>query len=396
MPEKIFKFSKEAIKDLPIPADKTARVRYYDSVSRGLCLRVTGNGAKSFMYYRKIDGKVVSKFFGAFPDLAIERARGMADEFNSKKSVGEKPWEQSRIAKEEITLRDLFNEYLERHAKKTRKTWQVMQKDFDRFAVDIAGRRLSAITPSMAENLHGELGKTRGTYAANRAVQLLKAVYNKGRMWHLFEGENPFVGITLFAEKPRNRFLSRQEAVKLLAALDKHASESLRDIVKLSLFTGVRKHNILSMRWADIDFAHKTWTIPDTKNGTEQKIALGVNELAILKERKKTSLFVFPSGDKSKHLTDIKKSWNTLRNKAGIPDCTIHDLRRSLGAAMASANINIALVKSALNHKDMKTTLSVYALTHKEAERNARESVQAEWLKAEDEAEEISVFESKE
>jgi transposase len=109
-----------------------------------------------------------------------------------------------------------------------------------------------------------------------------------------------------------------------------------------------------------------------------------VNELELLKERRKvaTTEFVFPGNGKSGHLVDPKRAWSTLRMRAGIEDCTIHDLRRSLGAAMANANVNIALVKSALHHKDMKTTLAVYARTQKEAVRDAREAVQASWLQA--------------
>lgn len=73
--------------------------------------------------------------------------------------------------------------------------------------VDLRKKKLSAITPTMAEQFHGELAKKRGEYSANRSVQLLRAVFNKGKVWKLFDGENPFVGITLFPEKPRDRFL---------------------------------------------------------------------------------------------------------------------------------------------------------------------------------------------
>ena len=53
-------------------------------------------------------------------------------------------------------------------------------------------------------------------------------------------------------------------------------------------------------------------------------------------------------------------------------DVTIHDLRRNLGSWMASENVNMALVKGALNHKDMETTLNVYAKTAKQSEREAQ------------------------
>jgi|AGTN01.1.fsa_nt_gi Phage integrase family. len=72
----------------------------------------------------------------------------------------------------------------------------------------------------------------------------------------------------------------------------------------------------------------------------------------------------------------------TLRRKAGLSDVTIHDLRRSLGSAMASANVNVALVKGALGHKDMKTDLTHYAHNNKHAERDAKEQIHRQWLRA--------------
>ena len=69
-----------------------------------------------------------------------------------------------------------------------------------------------------------------------------------------------------------------------------------------------------------------------------------------------------------------------MRQKIQLEDCTIHDLRRSLGARMASANVNIALVKDALHHNDIKTTLAVYARTQDHAVKSAKELLQNQWL----------------
>jgi len=74
-----------------------------------------------------------------------------------------------------------------------------------------------------------------------------------------------------------------------------------------------------------------------------------------------TSPWVFPSKtSKSGHLEDLKRAWTTIRKQTKLTDVTIHDLRRSLASAMASQNVNVALIQSALHHKDLKTTLGVY------------------------------------
>jgi|GEM_PF-1700322 len=79
-------------------------------------------------------------------------------------------------AREEKTVEDLFNEYIDRHAKKKRKTWQVMQKDFARTVpMTLRKRKTMQISSTAARDFHSRLTKERGPYAGNRAVQLLRA-----------------------------------------------------------------------------------------------------------------------------------------------------------------------------------------------------------------------------
>jgi integrase len=94
--------------------------------------------------------------------------------------------------------------------------------------------------------------------SANRAVQLGRAMFNFGLKTRYVRGENPFSGMSLNRENQRDRVLTDKEAGKLLTALEAipadHSNErTLRDWVLLSLMTGARKANILSMRWDEVD-----------------------------------------------------------------------------------------------------------------------------------------------
>lgn len=124
-----------------------------------------------------------------------------ASELNARLGNGENVFDLAGADKNELTLSDLFKCYLERHAVKSRKTWLAMSKEFDRNLVSLKSRKLSMITSSVAEKLHEDLTKDRGPYSANRTIQLMRAVYNKGIQWKLFDGENPFKGITLHYER---------------------------------------------------------------------------------------------------------------------------------------------------------------------------------------------------
>lgn len=73
----IFKFTKSAIQDLPIP-EGDGRVEYADSIVTGLCIRITSNGSKSFYVVRKRGGKFFRVTLGKFPDLTVDQAREQA------------------------------------------------------------------------------------------------------------------------------------------------------------------------------------------------------------------------------------------------------------------------------------------------------------------------------
>ena len=351
---------------------------------RGLMIDVTSTGTRTFWYRRKLDGKSHWEKIGAFPDVSIEQARERAEELNALRARGEL---SNLPVGREPTLHDLFDAYIERHASKTRKTSDVMRKDFERVFVDPRKRvvdwstvKASKITPTDVETLHRTINELKGPYAANRTIQLLRAVFNKALTWKLISGDNPARGITLFEEKPRERFLTQEEVTRLIIALnslndDIEHERTIKDFITLSMMLGARKANLAAMRFSEVNKQQATWTIPETKNGSSQTIALTSRELALIERRQERVKgdFVFPGTGRSQHLMDPKRSWKRLRERAKLEDVTLHDLRRNLGSWMASQNVNVALIKGALNHKDMKTTLAVYARIAKDAERRGRE-----------------------
>lgn len=365
----------------------------------------TTGGTQYFVYRRKMNRRCREMKLGDFSvdvaDATIREitATARAAALGIEESIlrGENPFDKAAEANKEPTLRELFNEYMKRHVQKTGKRAGDIQANFDRWLGKLSNRKAVAITQRDAEKLHGDLARDRGEYSANRAVQLARAVYNKAREWKLYYHDNPFSHMTLFDEHPRDRFLSAEEAGKLIRALQDAPEQhdyvrTLRDFILLDLFTGVRKHTLLSCRWDELDLDAGIWKIPPekTKNKQGQIVSLGETEVTILKARqallKKSRIispFVFPSEtSQSGHLTDLKRSWTSLRESLNLKDVTVHDLRRSLAAAMACQNVNLSLIKGALGHKDLKTTQRVYAQTNKQAELEAKQLAHRVWFNA--------------
>jgi integrase len=278
----------------------------------------------------------------------------------------------------------LFKEYLHSYAIDHCKSWKVIEYCFHHYLNHWLNRPIDSIKRSDVQLLVNKIGRDHGQVTANRTFELLRAVINKGKQWSLVEGENPATGITKFKMKPRARFVYEAEFPKLIAAIEAEPDDDTRDYIMLSLHTGARKSNILSMRWENIDLNSGVWTIPDTKNGTAQTILLTKPELEILRRRFEKRRehkvdngnafrFVFPGTGASGHWADPKKDWLRILKRAEITDLHLHDLRRTLGSYMAMTGASLSVIGNALNHKDLSTTRKVYAHSAHEAELKARE-----------------------
>ncbi len=368
---------------------------YYDTNTPGLELRVTDSGTKSFSVYKWINGKnhriVLGRFnpdaiqtpefqkdplsvLGNNPGLSIEQARVLAVAVMMELALGNNPL-AARKKKDGITLGDLFKEYLHGYAIDHCKTWKVIEECFYRYLDHWKTRPVSSIKRSEVQMLVNKLGKENGRATANRTVELLRAVINKGKQWELINCDSPATGITKFKLKHRERFVYAEELPRLVAAIHAEENQEIKDYVLISLYTGARKMNVLTMRWADVDLDNGVWRIPDTKNDTAQTILLTGPELEILKTRfanRKSFEYVFP-GRKRPHLYDPKKGWHRILKRAKIENLHLHDLRRTLGSYMAMTGASLSVIGNALNHKDVSTTRKVYAHSAHEAERTARE-----------------------
>ena len=216
--------------------------------------------------------------------------------------------------------------------------------------------------------LHGFIATNHGIYASNRLLSLLQVIFNKAVEWGIIKdlNKNPTTGIKKFKEKSRDRFLEVDELPRFFEALAKEENSTIRDYVFLSLMTGARKGNVLSMRWDELNIneGSRKWRIPETKNGEALTIPLNEEAVKMLEVRKASqenegikSKWVFPSAtSKSGHLEEPKKGWARILERAGIKDLRIHDLRRTLGSWQAMTGTTTAIIGKTLGHKSKNTT----------------------------------------
>ncbi len=355
-----FNFTKATIEALPIP--EKGWTYYYDLKVQGLGIGVGATGKKSFILYRKINGRPERITLGRYPDLAIEQARGKASELNADIAEGKSPADRLRAAKREMTLNDLFQEYMERRAAFNRRP-DKPKATYRLYLSDWSNRKLSTIRHEEVDRLHKKIGRNNGQVTANIVLKLLHVMFNKAiNEWRIWKGESPAHGIAKFPEQSRDRFLQSDELPRFFQAVEEEENETIRDYVLISLLAGARKSNVLAMRWQDINFERAEWRIEVTKNGTPQTVALSPEAIEILQNRKPSdgAIFVFPGSGKAGHLMEPKKGWKRILERAGIDNLRIHDLRRTLGSWQAKTGASLAIIGKSLNHKNQNTT-AIYA-----------------------------------
>lgn len=397
MDDKKFNFIKSALDGLSVPAKGEQRVYYYDTRIRALALCVTPTGAKTFYVVRRVDGKPERIRLGPYPDLSIEQARKMADERNGDIARGENPNKKRRAARAEMTFGELFEQFMELHAKPHKKSWKEDEGQFDRHLGAWKAMKVSAISKANVRALHAKVKddaerkererveakskaqaegadaevtpmedvtvpEGRGIYAANRVLALVRSVFNWANDNEVLARDNPAQGVKPFKEHSRDRRLFGDELPAFFAAVAEEPNTNIRDYILLSLLTGARRSNVVSMRWDQLSLERATWAIPMTKNGTSQIVPLTAAALEILRQRQAevTGPFVFPGDSKSGHLEEPRKGWERIVERAGLKDLRLHDLRRTLGSWQVDTGATLAMVGRTLNHKSPQTT-AIYA-----------------------------------
>jgi len=381
-----------------LPSSDKGRTYYYDKKVPGLCILVTHTGSKSFYLYRKVKGVAERIHLGKYPAMKVKQAISKAMEYNGLLSMGENPAQIRRAFREEWTLQQLFNDYLEKHAKVHKKSWEKDEAQFDHHLSKLAKRKASQVTRQDIKSLHHEIGIDQGSpIAANRVLALVSAIYNYAIDGLEMKLTNPARGIGRFEETSRERFIQPHELEGFFKALDAMPNETMRDFFLIALLTGARRSNVQAMQWDHISFESKTWTIPgkDMKTKNSHVIPLISEANEILERRRNGSKWVFPSKGKSGHIVEPKKAWQGILKAAGIADLRIHDLRRSMGSWQASTGASLSVIGRTLNHQKTQTT-AIYARLHLDPVRQAMETAASAMLsigKAKEQAENAPVVE---
>ena len=365
------------IQGLSCPSDKPHQ-EFFDSDLKGFYVDVQGSGRKSFRVRYRIEKKLRIVTIGDAALISSNEARKLALTLLRSAKLGIDSTvliQKGRGPK----VDDFFVEKYLPYVKSYKRSWTTDQSMILNHLVPKLGElHMGSMSPPDVA-VFVELMKSQG-YAlgtCNRALVLLRYGFELALRWKVADVDsNPVKEIKNLKNDNRiERFLSNEQAARLLTAVKQSESKMLQYIVLFLIYTGARKREVLDAKWQDIDWDKKSWRIPKTKSGKVRHIPLSKAALDVIINLKSlllggewgvkntpqnfsevTDRFIFMNTRSGKAYISFFYSWDAARIRAGLPDLRVHDLRHSFASFLVNAGRSLYEVQELLGHADIRTT----------------------------------------
>ena len=217
----------------------------------------------------------------------------------------------------------------------------------------IARLSLDKLTPAMVTIYRDDRLRSVSPSSVRRELAILQHCLEVAKNeWGVALQQNPVSKIKKPAPgKARERRVAVEELERLRVALAKCRNGLLSNIVMFAIHTGMRRGEILSIRWSDINFDSSTVHLGDTKNGEARTVPLSSSALAALPamDNRVMGERVFPLSPNA-----VRLAWERLKRRAGINDLHFHDLRHEAISRFFELGLSIPEVALISGHRDFK------------------------------------------
>lgn len=373
---------------------------------------------KATIYFLKKRVHSVQKWFtiGKHGEpWTVVKAREKAVSYLGMIADGKDPAQERADSKERPTIKYLMERYLEDHAREHKKPSSLRADEANiqnhilpllgkKHVVDVSDADIDQFKKAVragktAKASKGAKAVSGGSVTANRCLALLSKAFNMSVRWK-WRSDNPARLVMKYKEVKRERFLSQQEFAALFDAL--HAEEkeggNLFAVAALRLLTmtGARHSEILTLKWAEVDFENSRLNLPDSKTGSKSIfLSPPAKEILASLPREKDNPYVVCGTKRGTHLVNIRKTWQRVKERAtlniwrqddalklridaskshnfntlisllkkenfdltrGLMDVRIHDLRHSFASIAAASGMSLFMIGKLLGHSQAATT----------------------------------------
>jgi len=214
------------------------------------------------------------------------------------------------------------------------------------------------IAPLDVDRLRIRLSKKLKPQTVTHILNLLIWITNYGAANNL-SAPLPFKVKKPQVDNKKTEFLAPDELKRYLNAIDAETDLQVRGAIKLALFTGMRRSEILKLKWRDIDFERGFITIRNPKGGQDEIVPMNDDARGVLESiNRSRSSYVFP-GRRKGHRVDIKNGIARIRKAANLPKGfrPLHGLRHQFASMLASSGqVDMYTLQKLLTHKDPRMT----------------------------------------
>ncbi|HUC67569.1 MAG TPA: integrase arm-type DNA-binding domain-containing protein [Stellaceae bacterium] len=357
-----------------LPAPERGRVEYFDPTTPGFGLRVTSNGARSWIVLYRCKGTLRRYTIGTLSTtLGLALARDQAKAVLRRAAVGEDPAAEKKQQRRASTFKELAELYVKEHAKAKKRSWKadenILRKDLiPRFGA----RKACDITRADIRAMLGAIVARGAPIQANRTLEVARKLFN----WAIGAEEggvehNPCGHLGKPSkERRRERVLSDDEIRAIWRALP-GIDPTLADVYRLLFVTAARKAEVTEAEWPEID--GDWWTQPGSgvKNGLPHRVYLtevARKLLAAIAEPGSRAGRVFPSRGKTGLRFGVYDDHPELLKASGTSGWSFHDIRRTVATNLGRLGFSRFIQDRVLNHVD-RTVGSIYDVYSYDAEK---------------------------
>jgi integrase len=308
---------------------------------------------------REIEEKAGRQYQDDMTPARAANARSLRIEGKEPSNRGKREIEEAqRKAKENRwTIERLWKEY-----KKANPKLKGIVTDKNRYKKHLkptfGNKEPTDILPLDVSRLKINQLKKKAPATVKNILELLRRIINFGEKKQLCSGINFIIEMPT-VNNQKTEDLTPEQLTKLLEEIEKDTHPQAGCLMKMALFTGMRRGELFKLKWEHVEFERGFISIIDPKGGPDQKIPLNDATRELLETNPRTrSPYIF-SGRGGRQRTDINKAVNEIKKNAGLPKDfrPLHGLRHVYASMLASSGqVDMYTLQKLLTHKDPKMT----------------------------------------
>ena len=378
----VVKLTPEFISDhLNCPKDSKRKIEFCNSSDSPyyvpgfyiLVQKASAGVGTYYLRYKNADGKTCHQRICRSTELNLSQASMRAKQLKAEITLGADPRAEAKAKKAVPTYADfMLNQYMP-YVKSRKRSWKKDESLLRCHILAVFGsKRLNQISKVQVQLFHTMLREEKKLSGAqcDHNLKLMRSSLNLAVDWEVID-KNPIARIKLFKEDNKvEHYLNDDELQRLMLVLKTDRNRMVCNVILLLAATGMRVSELLTRRVGDVDLGSSTIVIGALSSKSKKVRSLPINSVAedILSQQiegKGRNENLFINRLTGLRIKSINKTWNRLRNEAGLPHLRLHDLRHQYASFLVNSGRTLYEVQQILGHSDPKVTMRYAHLSSK-------------------------------